>query len=278
MSSERPISSQPGIDASNAGYWDEKCGTRAAHSLGLTREDPASLAVFDAWFFDIYPYLERFVPDEAIRGKDVLEVGLGYGSLSQRLAERGARLTALDIAAGPAAGVRARLLNNGLSGHALRGSILAPPFRPRSFDYVVAIGCYHHTGDLPGAIAQTADLLREGGGATIMTYSATAYRRWIDHPWRTLRYTASLAGGTPRPLHMEDPGAYDRRTNGQAAPETVLVSKAHFSRLLKPHFRQVRISRANATPLPLLSRVPRNAWLATLGRFAGLDLYAQVRK
>jgi SAM-dependent methyltransferase len=272
----RPPASQSDIDARNADYWDKKSRARSARPE-FTRDDPDALAVFDTWYFEIYPYLERFVPDEAIRGKDVLEVGLGSGSMSQRLAERGARLTALDIAIGPAAVVRRRLSNNRLRGLALRGSILAPPFRPGSFDYVVAIGCYHHTGDLPGAIAQTAALLRDAGGATIMTYSATAYLRWIREPWRTLRYVASVAGGTPPPLPLVNTGEYDKLTSGQSAPETVLVSKTHFTRLLRRHFRQVQVSRANAASVPRL-RVPRRVLLATLGRVAGLDLYAQVRK
>ena len=36
-----------------------------------------------------------------MRGKKVLEVGLGYGSVAQRIAENGAVYTGLDIAEGP---------------------------------------------------------------------------------------------------------------------------------------------------------------------------------
>jgi 2-polyprenyl-3-methyl-5-hydroxy-6-metoxy-1,4-benzoquinol methylase len=279
-STTRTPRSQSEIDALNIAFWDEKCGSLRARSLGITQDDPASLAKFDAWYFGAYSYLERFVPEHAIRGKDVLDVGLGYGSMSQRLAERGARLTTLDIAHGPAVGVRTRLSNNRLRGLVVRGSILDPPLRPGSFDYIVAIGCYHHTGNLPRAIAQTAALLREGGGATIMSHSATSYLRWIREPARVLRYFASVAAGTPPPLPLLNTGEYDKRLNGEVAPETVLVSKTHFGRLLRSHFRTVQIWRANAAAVavPRLGVVPRPVLLATLGRFAGLDLYAQVRK
>jgi SAM-dependent methyltransferase len=269
---------QPEIDRRNKAFWNERCGWNAAKWLGLTDDSPESLAVFDRWYFDFYPYLARFIPDAAIRGKDVLEVGLGYGAQAQRLAERGARLTTLDIAEGPAAGVRARLANNRLRGSVVRGSILDPPFRPASFDYVVAVGCYHHTGDVARAIEQTAALLRENGRATIGLHNACAYVRWLRDPLRTLRYVASVTGGTPRPLLLPNTAEYDANSNGDGAPVTTLVSKTHFARLLRPHFRDANISRANADGSRWLRVIPRKVWLATLGPFAGRDLYAQVRK
>jgi SAM-dependent methyltransferase len=270
---------QSEIDRRNKAFWDERCGWNAAKHLGLKDDTPASLAIFDRWYFEFYRYLAGFIPDEAIRGKDVLEVGLGYGAQSQRLAERGARLTTLDIAVGPAIGVRARLANNGLRGSVVRGSILDPPFRPASFDYVVGVGCYHHTGDVARAIAQTAALLRDNGRATIMLHNACAYVRWIRDPMRTLRYLASVAAGAPRPLLLPNTAEYDVGSNGDGAPVTILVSKTHFARLLRPHFREVSISRVNADGSGRWLRIiPRRIWLATLGPFAGRDLYAQVRK
>ena len=269
---------QPEIDRRNKAFWDERCGWNAAKFLGLTDDTPASLAVFDRWYFEFYSYLTRFIPEHAIRGKDVLEVGLGYGAQAQWLAERGARLTTLDLAAGPALGVRARLANHGLRGSVVRGSILDPPFRPASFDYIVAVGCYHHTGNVARAIAQTASLLRDHGRATIMLHHACAYVRWMKDPLRTLRYVASVAGGTERPLLLPNTAEYDVNSNGEGAPVTVLVSKTHFARLLRPHFREVAISRANASGSRWLKVIPRRYWLDTLGRLAGRDLYAEVRK
>jgi hypothetical protein len=60
-----------------------------------------------------------------VAGKDVLQVGLGFGSVSQRLTESGARLTGLDIAAGPVAGLNRCLRQGKLSGAAIQGSVLA---------------------------------------------------------------------------------------------------------------------------------------------------------
>jgi len=262
---------QRDIDAQNAAFWNELCGSRAAQALGIAGNDRESLAKFDRFFFDTYPYLDRFVPFASLRGAQVLEVGLGYGSVSQRLAEHGAHLTALDIAAGPVAGVAHRLRRLSLPGGAVQGSILAAPFPDASFDYVVSIGCLHHTGDLPRAVAEIARLLRPGGRATLMSYNATSYWRWWSDPGRTCAYAWSVLFRDPPPLDVGS--IYDVDTAGQPAPETVFVSKSHFARLLSPHFRRVHVGRANVR-----SQALRRPLLALLGPVAGLDLYAQVTR
>ena len=211
-----------------------------------------------------------------MKDKDVLDIGLGYGSVSQRIAEYGARLTGLDIAEGPVVGVNHRLQQCGLTGKAVQGSILNPPFPPASFDYVVSIGCFHHTGNLPLAIREAARLLRPTGKATIMTYSATSYLQWLRNPARTASYVFSVAFGNPPPLPFGNPEEYDANSKGQAAPETVLLSKTHFERLLKEYFGTVQVRCANAASIYPLHGLPRPFWLKTLGRAAGLDLYGLV--
>lgn len=262
---------QEELDARNAAFWDELCGTAAARALGVTGSDRASLAAFDRFFFDLYPYLNRLVPFDQLHGKAVLEVGLGYGSVSQRLAECGARVTALDIARAPAAAVAHRWRQSGLSGRAVQGSILTAPFADGAFDHIVSIGCVHHTGNLERAVDEVARLLRPGGGATLMSYSATSYSRWLRAPRVTWAYVRAVNAGNPPPLDVDS--IYDANVEGGPAPETVLLSKRHFARILDARFRSVRITRANVH-----SRLFRRAGLATIGPLCGLDLYAQVTK
>ena len=102
-------SSMSDIDQANIAFWDELCGTHLADVLGITDALPASLKRFDDWFFDFYPYLFDHVRLSELAGTDVLEVGLGYGSVSQKIAESGARFCGLDIAPGPVEMVRHRL-------------------------------------------------------------------------------------------------------------------------------------------------------------------------
>lgn len=272
------LRSQSEINRQNAIFWNELCGSHAARVLGVTGNDPISLKKFDDWFFDFYPYVEKYVPFSDLNGKHVLEVGLGYGSLSQRIVEAGANFTGLDIAPGPVAGVNHRILQSGLGGRAVEGSILDAPFPDGSFDFVVSIGCFHHTGDMERALAEAARILRPGGDIMIMTYNAASYYRWLREPGRTAKYVFSVMTGNPKPLPFQnnsERGRYDANEKGEAAPETVLVSKTHFARMLRRHFAEVRVNTENAVAIRPFSRVPRNTWLKTVGRIAGLDLYAR---
>ena len=73
--------SQLDVDGRNRRFWDELCGSGLARHLGITSDDPGSLQRFDAEYFKIYPYLEQYVPADKLRGKKVLEIGLGYGTM-----------------------------------------------------------------------------------------------------------------------------------------------------------------------------------------------------
>src|SRR5436190_1215369 len=162
--------SRSDIDQANVAFWDELCGTHLADVLGITDASPASLKKFDDWFFDFYPYVFDHVRLSELAGKDVLEVGLGYGSLSQQIADSGARFCGLDIAQGPVEMVRHRLRQARLPGRAEQGNILAAPFQDGSFDRIVSIGCFHHTGDMRKAVAECWRLLRPGGSLMVMVY------------------------------------------------------------------------------------------------------------
>src|SRR5690242_7846649 len=142
------------IEASNIAFWNELCGSHLASVLGIEDDSPLSLKKFDDWFFGFYPYVFDHVPLAELRDQDVLEVGLGYGSLSQKIAESGARYCGLDIAPGPVEMVRHRLRQSGLAGSAEQGSILAAPFHDESFDRIVTIGCLHHTGDMARSLQE----------------------------------------------------------------------------------------------------------------------------
>jgi len=268
--------SQRTIDARNAAFWDEACGSEFANIVGATGSDRASVAAFDRAFFANYPFLDTHIRFADLRSRDVLEVGLGYGSVSHRLAECGANFTGLDIARGPVDWIKHRLRLFGLPGCALQGSILEAPFADASFDAVVAIGCYHHTGNLDRALAETARILRPGGRAVIMVYNATSYVCWLKAPARTLR---ALGVDTPLALTTErERLAFDRNLDGKPPPETVLLRKPTFARNLRRHFSSVEVTRTHIIPHRPFHFVPA-AWLnGIFGGTLGLDLYATAIK
>jgi 2-polyprenyl-3-methyl-5-hydroxy-6-metoxy-1,4-benzoquinol methylase len=141
---------QAQVDPLNADFWDELCGTTLAAHLGITDDSAESLARFDRHYLGLYPYLDRHLPRAGNgEGDRLLEMGLGYGTVSQVLASRGFDYNGLDIAAGPVEMVRHRLRLLGVDEPEQRvrvGSALDIPHPGERFDQVVTLGCLHHTG------------------------------------------------------------------------------------------------------------------------------------
>ena len=259
---------QAQIDRRNAAFWDELCGTGLAQQLGITGPSPENLARFDDAYMAIYPYLDDYLPPGPGEGRRLLEIGLGYGTVSQRLAERGFDYHGLDIAAGPVEMVRHRLTELGVEDPQDRvrvGSVLEMSHPDESFDEVVTIGCLHHTGDLPRAVGEVRRVLRPGGRALVMVYNARSFRR------------ARMAlGSRIRGRRTDDEvmrASYDANREGEAAPATVYTSRAEAKRLFEG-FSEVRVRSENFDPLQLPRlTVARERLLGWPARLAGLDLY-----
>jgi SAM-dependent methyltransferase len=249
---------QGAIDAGNARFWDELCGSALARQLGIDDASADSLRRFDDAYLDLYPYLERYLDASEIAGREVLEVGLGYGTLSGRLAELGAELHGLDIASGPVEMVRhrLRLMGRPADDQIVQGSALAMPFADASFDRVYSIGCLHHTGDLPRAVAEVHRVLRPGGRAVVMLYNRNSFRFLVRNLLR-------------RKSDEELRGDYDSNAAGDAAPHTDYVTPRQ-ARALFGRFARVRIDRRNFDNLPY---IPRRHLLGNVDRLLGLDLY-----
>ena len=271
--------SQAEIDRQNTKFWNELCGTQLARSLGITDFSAESLAKFDRHYLAMYPYLTKYLALDQLNGKDVLEIGLGYGTVSQLLAQRARSYTGLDIAAGPVSVVNQRMKLFSLNACAQQGSILQAPFADASFDAIVTIGCLHHTGDLPRGLDEVHRVLRPGGSALVMVYNAFSYRRWWTAPgptWQTF-WKDYFGVGTDAAASDRERGAYDTSSSGAAAPSTVFTSAKRL-RALCARFQDVTIHKENADQERPFLRVSRPTLLKSIGPIAGLDLYATLRK
>jgi SAM-dependent methyltransferase len=267
--------SQRELDRANADFWAELCGTGLARSVGVEDASAESLARVDDAYFGMYPDLKRYLPWHA--GERVLEIGLGYGTVGQWLAQRGLDYHGLDISPGPVGMMVHRLEMVGVDDAAARvtqGSALAIPHPDASFDVVVSIGCLHHTGDLAGAIAEVRRVLRGGGQAMIMVYNSRSYRQAVTLPLRMLRR------GVWRDRRRRGEfvrASYDAGSDGTAAPATEFSSVADVRRMFAG-FSDVRVRRENFDDIVLGARgvtlhVRREALLGNVARIAGLDLY-----
>jgi SAM-dependent methyltransferase len=266
------VPSQATIDIENAEFWDELCGTEFARRVGVTDSSPESLARFDRAYLDYYPYLDDYLPGESAAGKRVLEIGLGYGTVGELLAARGLDYQGLDIAPGPVEMMRHRLRNLGHADadeRAQRGSALEIPHPDASFDYVVTIGCLHHTGDIPSAVTEVHRVLRPGGVATVMLYARYSLHHAALTVWKL---PAVLRRDTT--LEREIRRAYDETVAGEPAPIVEFVTRGEIKRMFE-RFGDVRARRENWDPMPL---VPRQWMLGNLARVMGIDFYVTATK
>jgi ubiquinone/menaquinone biosynthesis C-methylase UbiE len=272
--------SQQQVDSANAGFWAELCGTGLARELGIVDASAESLARFDRAYMDIYPYLDRYLPWRS--GERVLEIGLGYGTVGQLLAERGLDYHGLDISPGPVAMMAHRLEMLGIEQPATRvaqGSALAIPHPDESFDVVVSIGCLHHTGNLAAAIEDVRRVLRPGGQAMVMVYNRHSYRHAVMLPVRMMKH-----GAWRDPVRRAEfvRGTYDSGSDGTAAPATEFSSMADIRRMFAA-FSDIRVRRENFDDFVLGARgvtfsISRAVFLGNIARIAGLDLYVTATK
>jgi ubiquinone/menaquinone biosynthesis C-methylase UbiE len=213
----------------------------------------------------------------------MLEIGLGYGTVAQRLAEAGFDYHGIDIAAGPVEMVRERLRMLGVPDadrRVTRASALVLPHPDNVFGHIVSIGCLHHTGDLPRALAEIHRVLAPGGTAMVMLYNRHSYRQLMA------RWQALAARLRRREERTEERlrAAYDANTAGEAAPETIYVTARQVRDELFARFADVRVERHNADDVRLISIAGHDRWLRReralpiLAPALGLDLYIHARK
>jgi len=271
---------QAETDQHNAAFWDVLCGSQLATQLGIKDDSKESLKKFDDWYFEFYPYLYTHIPFDEMQGKKVLDVGLGYGTVAQKIAESGAHYHGLDIAKGPVDMANLRIKRNKLKGKAVQASVLDAPFEDEYFDWAIAIGCLHHTGNLTAAIKEIYRVLKPGGSAMIMVYNATSYRQFQENFFGTLARVFSK----PKSLleigatsgNQKSRGAYDTNNDGDAAPQTEFVTKKELALMCKD-FSSCTITAENIGEDGIFRKMPREKALK-FGNRLGLDLYCRLEK
>lgn len=210
-------------------FWnDAACG----EALYLDNTNRAGYEAQAAMRYRLEPYIPPFADFTGVRGKRVLEIGVGLGADHQCFAEAGAELYGIDLTARAVEHTRRRLVLFGLSSTLTVGDAENLDFPDEYFDWVYSWGVLHHSPDTPKTINEVHRVLKPGGVTRIMVYhkwSMVGMMLW-------LRY-ALLAGRPRRSLsevyaeHLESPG-----TKAYSIAE---------ARELFAAFRDVRIS----TPL-----------------------------
>jgi SAM-dependent methyltransferase len=112
-----------------------------------------------------------------VAGQDVLDVGCGPGFYAAALADRGARVTALD---GSAELVRIAERTAGERGTFFQHDLEQPlPWADASFDLAVMALVYHHLYARRQVLAELRRVLRPGGRLLVSTTHPMSEQRWL---------------------------------------------------------------------------------------------------
>jgi SAM-dependent methyltransferase len=127
--------------------------------LDTYREDNSSTDVFQQ---------KTGLTPEQVRGKLVLDAGVGAGRFSDTLLRWGARVVGVDLSYA----VEAAYENFGHRPQALicQADIGRLPFRPETFDYIISIGVLHHTPCTRKYFSCLPKFLKPGGEIAIWVY------------------------------------------------------------------------------------------------------------
>jgi SAM-dependent methyltransferase len=166
-------------------YWDaQPCN--ANHS----NAEPSSLEYFEQVRrrkYFVEPHIPDFAQFQRWRGKRVLDLGCGLGTMAVDFALAGADVTALDFSSESLFLVAQNFRRHDLNGLLVNANIEERLVYLSGFDLVFAFGVLHHTPRPERAIANAYHYLKPGGEFRLMVY----------HKWSTK--AAAVALGLARP-------------------------------------------------------------------------------
>jgi SAM-dependent methyltransferase len=175
-------------------------------------------------------YLGAFFPYERYRGKKVLEIGCGMGTMIMNWARHGAEVTAVDLNPVAIAQTRRRFEVFGLTGVIQEMDATALQFTDASFDYVYSWGVLHHSPNLAGSISELLRVLRPKGEYGIMLYNRASVHNWFG-----IRYLEGFLHGESRfldPLRLTS--RYTDGSRKEGNPHTWPVTNGEMKALLAP--------------------------------------------
>jgi len=267
----------------NSEFWDEMCGSNQAKVLGIKDLSPESLEQFDNWYFDFYPYLASEISPLLKRDLRVLDIGLGFGSLTTLALRHGVNYHGIDIAEGPVnlANYRGSLAGCEGAVASLGDARALTSIASGTFDGCIAIGSLHHTGDFNRAIRELHRVTKREGSIHGMVYSLFSLRNWLFRPVFMGRCLARNIRGNGVRIQADEKLRWmsDHNSEGKAAPSTEYFSRKALRTVLE-EFGSVEIRCRNLDDVPLVSKIFPNLRKLLmhmhLDKFLGLDLYFSI--
>jgi len=225
-----------------------------------------------------------------------MEIGLGFGTLSQYMHAHAKKYVGVDYSEKPVwmANERIRMAGKGNESYGVQGDARKLDFPDQSFDTVVSIGCLHHTGDTQRAVSEVFRVLKPGGTAIIMLYNKNSFRRLFVNPYRYYVVKNRLGYAD---FAEYTRASYDANTKKEAAPIIDFYSRSGIKKLFH-EFRSVSIQSENfdnydfkpfdysfipwRSFFKTIKRThcawPREKFLNNIAKIWGLDLYMKAKK
>jgi len=116
--------------------------------------------------------VDEFLGEDCLRGKQVLDVGAGLGFFSERMQQKGATVTAVDIGGGLLRRVHERV---GCECRQVDALTLVTAFGENRFDIVLSSECIEHTPSPADALRQMCRVLKSGGRLAVSTPNIVWY-------------------------------------------------------------------------------------------------------
>ncbi|MBV9925932.1 MAG: class I SAM-dependent methyltransferase [Acidobacteria bacterium] len=180
---------------------------------------------------------DRLFPYERYRGRPVLEVGCGMGTMASNWARHGARVTAADLNRTAIEMTRRRFELFGLEGRVRQEDARTLSFADSEFDYAYSFGVLHHSPDLARSIAELMRVLRPGGGFGVMLYNrrSVLYRYNVEYLQGFLHYENQFLG----PLELAS--RYGDGDTAEGNPHTWPITREEAFDLFNPYSRDVSV-------------------------------------
>jgi SAM-dependent methyltransferase len=223
----------------------------------------------------------RIFDYEQYRDRPVLEVGCGMGCMAMNWAQRGARMTAVDLNPVAVAQTRRRFELFGLSGdiREVDGEVL--PFDDASFAFAYSWGVLHHTPGITRAVDELFRVMVPGGRIGLMLY----HRNSILYRY-SIGYQEGLVSAERLFLdELELASRYGDGAREEGNPHTWPVTQREVRRDLMPKFEDVKIEVFGTdvpdlldTWFPRLSKIMTRGMVQALACRWGWSLWITGRK
>jgi ubiquinone/menaquinone biosynthesis C-methylase UbiE len=169
--------------------WWERSPMRYDWQEGI-EESPGEARYFDEidrrFFASVWHYMpwletpfDNLIYFEKLPEKDVLEIGVGYGSHAELIAPHCLSFEGIDLTEAATVMTNQRMRLRGINASIQQMDAENMSFNDQSFDWIWSWGVIHHSADTDKIIQEMARVLRPGGGATVMVYHRSPWKYYF---------------------------------------------------------------------------------------------------